>query len=251
MTQNSQSFNTVAPLRNVTELNALVKKLKTRKQGMPGMACFSGPSGFGKTVACVYVVLKQRCYHIEVKKHWSQKTFCEKAAEIMGLVPKKKTVSGYFDAICEHLSITQSPFLIDDAQFAAARGYVELLKDIYEGSGAPVILIGEEDLPTLLARIERVHNRLLDSPQAQPTNFADAKHLAGMYCGDVAFSDDLIEAVVEVSRGVARRVVVNLNNAGDLAAKLGKDTLSLADWQAHSQKDFFTGRAPASRRGFK
>lgn len=39
---------------------------------------------------------------------------------------------------------------------------VEIARDIYEGSGSPVILIGEEHLPKKLEQWEHVHGRMLD-----------------------------------------------------------------------------------------
>ena len=64
MTEDTTNVNSIAPLKNVTLMNALVERVMNRSPGLPGMATFHGFSGYGKTSAATYVAAKHRCYHI-------------------------------------------------------------------------------------------------------------------------------------------------------------------------------------------
>jgi hypothetical protein len=54
MTQDQTPGNNVAPLRNVGLLSELVERVLNRTAGLPGMACFHGFSGYGKSFAAMY-----------------------------------------------------------------------------------------------------------------------------------------------------------------------------------------------------
>jgi divinyl protochlorophyllide a 8-vinyl-reductase len=77
MSEERQLYNSVAPLRNVAALVALVDRVQNRAHGLPGMACFYGPSGFGKSTSAVYAENKFRAYQVQVKSAWTAKKFCD------------------------------------------------------------------------------------------------------------------------------------------------------------------------------
>jgi DNA transposition AAA+ family ATPase len=93
----------------------------------------------------------------------------------MSLRPKA-TVGDMVDQIAQHLAILDVPLIIDEADHLVARRMIEIVRDIYEGSQAPVILIGEELLPQKLREWERVHGRMLDWVAAQAADLADLNH---------------------------------------------------------------------------
>ena len=54
--------------------------------------------------------------------------------------------------------------------------------------------------------------------------------------------DDLLDRIVAVSKGEARRIVVNLARAAERAATEGTDRIGLATF---GEARFFTGRPPS------
>ena len=76
MREEAGNFNTVgnvAPLRNVMLMNALINRGMNRDFDLPGLACFFGPSGYGKSYAAVWNAQETRAYWVEVKSTWSRK----------------------------------------------------------------------------------------------------------------------------------------------------------------------------------
>lgn len=148
MTQADGLYNSFAPLGNVVAMVELVMRLQNRTPGLPGMATYYGKSGLGKTTAAIWAGHKFKAHHVELRSRWTPKHFCEKVMEELGLdIGKRMTVSKMIDAIAEQLGRTQRPLLIDEADYLLRHDMVEIARDFYEGSGAPVILIGEEHLP--------------------------------------------------------------------------------------------------------
>ena len=82
-------FNSVAPLRNVGALVELIDRVQKRGHGLPGMATFYGPSGYGKTTAAIYAANKYRAYQVQVKSAWTAKKLCTAILQDQGLQPAR------------------------------------------------------------------------------------------------------------------------------------------------------------------
>jgi hypothetical protein len=243
MAETEQAFNTVAPLRNVVKLSALIQRVKTRSDNLPGMAVFYGPSGFGKSMAGVYSALKFDAITVQVKSVWGKKTLCEAIAREIGL-PTKGNTPDLLERICNSLAMSARPLLIDEADFLVQRKMIEIVRDIYEGSGAPIILIGEELMPQKLHAWERVHGRILDWVPAEPGDMSDLGHLARLYVPGVDLDQDLRQKILTASGGSIRRICVNLDRVREFAAVKGLRTVTVNDW---GKQAFFSGAAPEVR----
>ena len=102
-------------------------------------------------------------------------------------------------------------------------------------------VVGEERFPEKLKRWERVHNRVLEWCAAAPADLLDAQKLAKLYAPDVPIADDLLERIVIETRGVTRRVCVNIEAVRQEARKVGvSKVIDLKTWGSRS---FYTGDA--------
>lgn len=245
MTDQMISNKRRAPLPNVIALATLVRRVSDRALGQPGMASFTGPSGFGKTEAAIYSKNKYQAVYVQVGDSWTKKKLCTAILTEAGIKPKA-TVADMIDQICAHLAMTDRPLIIDEADVLLRRGMIETAREIYEGSQAPVILVGEEDLPQNLQPIERVHGRMLDWVQAQPGTAADLELLIPIYCAGVTLDDDLKADLFKAVHGSIRRMAVNLTHVREHALMKGETTVTRESW---GKQSFFSGVAPASRRG--
>lgn len=244
MTEQATLYNSVAPLRNVAALVALVDRVKNRTFSLPGMAVFYGRSGDGKTTAAVYAGNKFQAITVQVKSVWTKKALCEAILLEMGLTPAR-TISAMVDQIAEYLAMTDKPLLIDEADHLVSRKMIEVVRDIYEGSQAPVILIGEELLPQKLQEWERVHGRILSWVPTVPANLGDVDHLAAIYAPGVEMDDAFKKRLLDGSRQSIRRICVNLDQVAEFARVHDLARVTAADW---GDRTFFTGTAPAPRR---
>lgn len=243
---NSTLYGSVAPLRNVAALLTLIDRLQNRAHGLPGMGTFYGPSGYGKTTAATFATNRFRACHIQMQSLWKPKYFLEQIVLELGLKPQR-TAAALFAQAAEGLGKTGRPLLLDEADYLANDQSIEVVRGLYETSNVPVILIGEETLPSRLQRWERVHGRMLDWVAAEKATMTDVAHLAPIYAPGVEIAEDLRTVILERSRGSIRRVSINLALAREEAARRGIAILTAAR-AAELGLAFFSGEAPSPRR---
>ncbi|ACI98509.1 AAA family ATPase [Rhodospirillum centenum] len=234
---------TIAPLRNVTLFNEVVKRVVNRPRHLPGMATFHGFSGYGKTFSATYAANKFRAYYVEVGESWTKAKFCKSLMIELGLQPKG-TVADMVDAIINQLVVTDRPVIIDEFDHVVRRRYHETIREIHDKSGAPMVLIGEEMLPQQLAASERFHNRMLDWVPAVPADVTDAIALAELYAPEIAIADDLIDHIARQAGGRVRRICVNLEKVRETARSEGWGSVDLKAW---GDRPLFSGQPPARR----
>lgn len=236
------SGQTTAPLRNVSLCNGALEAALHRPAHLPGLVAFYGPSGYGKSTAAAYVANRHRAYYVECKSTWTKKFLLLSILTEMGITPAK-TIPEMAAQISEQLALSQRPLIIDEMDHIVTKKATEVIRDIYEGSGAAILLVGEETMPAKLREWERFHNRMLKWVQAQPSDLDDARALAKMFCREVEIADDLLQRIVEVSRGVARRICINLELVRQEILTQGLDRMTLADCRC----TLYSGDAPARR----
>lgn len=234
---------TIAPLKNVSLFNELMDRVVNRPAHLPGIATFHGFSGYGKSFAAVYAANKYSAFYIECGHSWTQNKFCEAILNELG-IPSKGTIADKVDKIVQALAAEDSPLIIDEADFIVNKRFIELVREIHDKSGAPIILIGEELLPNKLSEWERFHNRVLDWVPAQPADKDDIKHLAKLYCPDITISDELLKQLGKVCQGRVRRACVNLERIREYAVTSGISEVTNSDVR---DLTMFTGQPPQRR----
>lgn len=236
---------TIAPLGNVARFTSLLERVMNRPEHLPGMATFYGPSGFGKTFSATYGAHRYQAYYVEVGESWTKKRFLQAILVEIGL-PTNGNIPDLVDRIIEALAIDNRPLIVDEFDHVIKRNYIETVREIHDKAAAPIILIGEELMPSRLSSLsERFHNRILDQCPAQPCDLSDVRQLARLWCPQMDIADDLLQRILDLSHGRVRRVCVNLDQVREAVAVEGLPSIDLQGW---GNRPLFTGAPPASRR---
>lgn len=232
-------------LKNVASFMALATRLIDRSPHLPGIGVCYGPSGYGKTYASIFAQNKTRAVRVEVGESWTRATFLRMVLIELGAEPRG-TISTMAERAKALLGDNpRRPLIVDEADKIVDKGYIELVRELQEHSGAPVLLIGEEKLPAKLERIERVANRVLDWMPAQPCDIEDVEYLARAFCAGLTIAPDLLDEIRRQSQGRARRIVVNLAQVQEIARNRGITTIDRSAW---GRAEFYTSKAPRARR---
>lgn len=229
-----------APLANVGLTLGALTGAMNRPAHLPGIVVLYGPSGLGKSTAACIAMAQLRAYYVQAKSSWTRKAVYQSILKVMCIVPAK-TIYEMEEQVTEQLAASGRPLIIDECDHLVAKGSIEIVRDIYEGSNAPILLIGEEHFPSSLARWERLHNRVLEWVPAQYADMDDARALRDLYCGRVAVADDLLDHIHAQSKGIARRICVNLERVQQAGLELGKTEMDMAAW---GKRPLYTGDAP-------
>ncbi|MEM6726907.1 MAG: ATP-binding protein [Pseudomonadota bacterium] len=201
----------VQPLRNVAALHRLAIRLDERVYGLPGMACFHGWTGFGKTMAAAFVSNELQALYVRLHDTWTVKSLLRAILKELSL-PARGTISELEDEVTTALAVAGRLLLVDEADYAlkGRRPLIKTIRDLHDASDAPIILIGEEELPQKLRKWERVAGRMLDWVAAQPLDLRDAELLAGHYAPRLSIEAAVLKKIVEDNGGSARFVTTQI-----------------------------------------
>lgn len=234
------AVNTVAPITNVGVCMQAMTRLLERDHFLPGMALFYGPAGYGKSMAASYVANKTRAYYISCKSSWTKKALLLAVLKEMGVDPAR-TLYEMTDQISEQLVLSERPLIIDEVDHIVEKKSVEIIRDLYEGSQASILLIGEERSPNKLQKWERFHRRILEFAPAQPASKTDISTIAKLYSPDVEIASDLIKVLKDKSAGSIGRAAVNISRIHKFGKREGLSRVDVATW---GKQDLYTGQAP-------
>lgn len=240
-----------APLKNLALLRGLAQRLMDRDPDLPGIGVFYGHSGYGKTHSVTYVqnsLAKQGipAPRVEVLESWNRLEFMKAIVRELGIDQPKGSLPALAQQAIEILGDARHPpLMIDEADKLVDKNMIELVRELHMGAQVPIILIGEEALPSKLVPYERVNNRVLDWVAAQPCDFEDTKKLAEYYCTSAIISDPLIEQIRIVCEGRARRIATNVHMIADTASRLGLSSVDVGQLD----HPFYTGTPPLRRHG--
>lgn len=235
-----------APIRNLVNFDELIERVVNRSDSLPGMACFYGYSGYGKTYSATYGANAHSAFYIEMGESWTKKTLLQQIAREVGIRGQDKaSIPDLLMATADRLSDEPyRPLIIDEADYLAKKGMIDIVRELHDKSGAAIILIGEELLPSKLKEFERAHNRILDWVPALPCDLRDAQMIARTRAPGIEVSDDLLEAMITKCDGRARRIAVNLSRVVEQANIRGLQRMTLLEW---GDAPFFTGEPPRRR----
>ncbi|QHL90685.1 AAA family ATPase [Sphingomonas changnyeongensis] len=199
-------------------------------EGSPRLSVFYGPSGYGKSVAAAFCAGRFDAAFVEAKSVWAQRSILEAIALELGVSRLARTNPKILQQIIDALLHEPRPLIIDEMDHLVKKQSVEVIRDIHDGAGIPIMMIGEEALPAKLKEWERFDNRILVASAAHPASLDDGLKLRDHYCARVAIADDLVAYFVAATKGVTRRVVTNLQQAQRIALEEGADLIDRAWW---------------------
>jgi len=236
----TEQHSTIAPLRNVALCMKAMEIVMTADERMPRMVCFYGKTGTGKSVSAGYTANKYDAFYVECRSVWTRKSLLTGIAHAIGLMPAK-TMSDMVDQISGALVASNKPLIIDEMDYIVDRKAVEIVRDIYESSGAPILLIGEENLPSKLAQWKQFNGRIMDFIETKKGTPDDARVLLKFYCRrGVSIADDLLADMTAAADGLIRLMCVNLVRIEEETLTMGKTDVDLATWKKWG-KGYLTG----------
>ena len=141
---------------NISALIRTLESLSARGAGEEGMALFYGPPGAGKTTALAYAQLRTQATMLRARSTWSVTSMLGQLLRELGL-SETGSRDTRLDRIVEHLSMHPRAILVDEVDYALRRpDLLDVLRDVYDLSKVPIVLVGMQDAP----RILRSHPRL-------------------------------------------------------------------------------------------
>ena len=211
-------------------------------KALSGFILAYGQAGRGKSVAADgYHCSRNTGAYVRVWQGWSQSAFLQRLLfEVRGSNEDMPRYNGNRckEIIVRILNEKKQPLFIDEADRLKI-DRIEDLRDIYEMTGVPIILIGEEGLLGLLSERRRIWSRVVHNVEFGPINAAEVAIYANRAAG-LKISPELCLKVAEKSEGdfrLVRNMMILLEKAAKAAGSLYVDkamldtVFSARDWR--------------------
>ena len=234
----------IIPVKNVARLASAYQALESRPLNTPGMGLVWGDTGRGKTTATTWLINRCNGIYVRALALWNASSMLRAIAEELDL-DTKGTRTALEVRVIERLAETQRPLFVDEADHIVGNEQMmETLRDIHDLSTVPVIMIGMGQMRKKVARYEQLENRIMHWVEFSACDHEDAVTLSRGMC-DVEVEEDLLNELIEMTRGEIRRLVVGLAQIEDEAKVQGLSKIGKSQFK----RDFFLGQRPNLKGG--
>jgi DNA transposition AAA+ family ATPase len=202
----------------------------------PSIAMFTGQAGLGKTTAGSYLFVQADGILVRCLKSDTLGTFLERLSQELGLDQRARKAD-MLKFIVHELAVTGKPLFIDECDYIAERQDVlETIRDIYDLANVPIILIGYNQLPKKVKRLEQLYSRISQHIEFQPADLDDITTMASELVTDTAIHADLLAELLHASKGNFRRIHTGVNTIEAFARSNAMPSINAAQW---GEQQFF------------
>ncbi|WP_320152531.1 AAA family ATPase [uncultured Tolumonas sp.] len=232
----------VAPVKNVIALQDVIDSLSNRDYGVPGIGLVYGPSGLGKTTGVTHVFNQVNGIYVSMRKTDTATSLLSRVMDELGATPLPR-VSRMVDYIVEQMSMHERMLFIDEADYLMDDlRMLETVRDIYDATEVPVVLIGMEQIARKISRHKQFFNRISEWAEFKPADIDDVCIMSEALLPHYIKVDvDLLEDLRQKTAGELRRITIGLKRIEKLALANEIDLVTCEHWGDQA----FFGRAHA------
>lgn len=201
--------------KNVRNFNEMMKALD-RAPGEGRFACVYSVAGYGKTETVKrWHALSGSSYYLRMLEIWqrSPRAFLAAFAKELGASYATNRIEYFHDEIVARLRKKPVPIFLDEIEKLPIT-FLEIVRDITDLTGAPVVLIGEEYLLARITdkRLRRVWSRTLEVMEFKPLKPEDVVVYA-LEAADAKIPEECAIALSNASGGDIRTMKRDLGAA--------------------------------------
>ena len=133
-----------------------------------------GQAGRGKTRTATWWHANHRSTYLQTRHVWrtSEGEFLFALAKELGVTSPARRKGPVFAQVADHLARDPQPVFIDEIE-RMPPGFLEIVRDLTNITGAPFVLIGEDELVTAMRRNRRVWSRVYQQLHFIPITASD------------------------------------------------------------------------------
>lgn len=127
--------------KNVKRFTSLMEELKNLPPNIPKIALVYGEFGLGKSETIQWWSFKNNSVYVRAKQKMSPRWLLADIAEEIGEEPFWHT-SETFNLIKNYLIQNPKTIIIDEADYLIEKNTIEILRDLHDSTGCPLVLVG-------------------------------------------------------------------------------------------------------------
>jgi len=206
------------------------------------MGVLWGPPGTGKTTALTLLANKYDAVFIRALGCSTVTSILGDLCQMLGYVgrdgKRMQRRTDMIEFICNRLTkeegsnkeVSPRPIFVDEADYCFSEPkIIDALRDIYDITKCPVILIGMEEIARTIRESSKFARRITQWIEFKGLDLEDTAQVAIEMC-EVNILPDLIEYIHRETAGNIGRVKIGLDKVEKYARANRLDSVSAADW---------------------
>ncbi len=220
----------LVPVKNVLMLHSAMEALRERSEGVPGLGLIFGRSGAGKTTALASMVAKTGAVYVRAYAAITLSALLDLLCFELQVEGRLGKNSEKFKLICGALQAYPRPIFVDEGDYLLHdRRMLEILRDIHDTEGVPVLLVGMAGIERKLVNQPQFARRISQRIEFQACDLEDARLVADTLC-EVHVEEDLLRLMHKRAQGCIGHMVVALAQFEAFAKGNRYTTLTAAQW---------------------
>lgn len=219
----------MAMTKNVRRFLAAVRELMDRPVEVEGMAILWGEPGEGKSTTVAYVCNTLDGVFLRANTCWTVTSMLKALMVELGELPMHRRDPMVNTAV-QRLSEHPRPIFIDEADYLFRQiDMLDVMRDIYDITGSPVVLIGMEEFARKVQSRGKFARRITQWVEFSGIDMDDAAIVAQTVCG-VEIEDDFLAYIHQAARSNIGRMVTAMARIENLGKVNALKTVTRKDW---------------------
>lgn len=209
--------NIFASTSNTEAFSDLCNSLERRDRGIPGLGLVFGEPGLGKTRTGIRYADQVGAVFIRALATATLRSFLEDLVIELGQEPMFRAADLYRQA--ERALLTKPRLVIVDEidRLASSWQSIEVLRDLTDQTGVPILMIGMDTSERKLARFRHLYYRMkAHIMRFTPLSEADLRRFTDQVC-EVQLEDSAIAEIQKITGGRIGDIIAELYKAERIA----------------------------------
>ncbi|MFZ4437102.1 MAG: AAA family ATPase [Syntrophales bacterium] len=225
----------LAKTKNVRKFLAVMNDLRTRPRGVEGMGILWGKPGEGKSTILAYATNIFNGVFIRARRSWTMTSLLEAIIiELRGVPGRRRSQMENWIETRLMDSGEDRIIFVDEADYLFSRNMassdmLDVLRDIYDLTGTPIILAGMESIARRIQEEGRFARRITSWVEFQGIDLDDTRIVADTLC-EIRVADDLLAHIHRECKASIGNIVPALSKIENLGKTTGIETVDMAAW---------------------
>ncbi len=200
--------------KNVKNFVTLMEELRNLPSNIPKIALVYGGYGLGKSETIKWWAFKNDCVYVRAVQGMSNRWLLSEIVEELGEEAFWHTQET-FNLIISKLKYNPKTIIIDEIDYLIEKHTIEILRDIHDKTGCPLVLVGMNNIDKKLSRYPHFIDRIYKSFKFESYTKEDVELIVSEL-SNLSFTQDAIE-YLSTRTNQFRQIIKLINKAERLA----------------------------------
>lgn len=162
--------------KNVKKFVALMEEVKQLPANIPKIVLVFGEYGLGKSETIKWWTFKNDCIYVRANQGMTSRWLLSEIAEELG-EEAFWHIQDTFNLVEQKLKQNPKPLIIDEVDYLVTNNVIEILRDLHDRTGCPMILVGMVNIDKKLSRYPHLKDRIYKTFKFEPYAKQDIKQI--------------------------------------------------------------------------